>query len=281
MASVLDFVDALLAKLNAPVNPTNEQVLAAFAQSEGTGLQYNNPFDTTINEFGAPGINSVNVRNFATFDQGVQATADTFQGGNYPTLVQDLRQSAPASAYLSGAAASELQLWQGGSTIAERVIGSGTGISWAQGQTSNEAATLAAAPSGPDPGLQGLGVPINPDGSLQMPGISDSIAGAVGAVITPIAKAFGAAIGIGIGAGVEGVSSAASGFVGNAVKPFFEVNAIPLVVGALVFILVAGAGGGGSGNKTTIVLPAQKGSSSAGDGAGEGEGSEAAEAAAA
>lgn len=52
-----------------------------------------NLLNTTLPEPGATNYNAVGVKNYTSYSQGVQATADTLRGGYYPTLLADLQSN--------------------------------------------------------------------------------------------------------------------------------------------------------------------------------------------
>lgn len=89
-----DFGVALLQKLGAPVTKSNLQFLIAWSNEEGghwhNGAHFN-PLNTTLNESGATTFNSVGVKAYTSWDQGVTATAATLQNGRYNDIVAALK----------------------------------------------------------------------------------------------------------------------------------------------------------------------------------------------
>ncbi len=69
----------LLQHMNFPVTDENLRALKAWAQAEG-GEAKNNPFNTTQAWPGATDYNSVHVRNYADYSDGLAATLKTLQG---------------------------------------------------------------------------------------------------------------------------------------------------------------------------------------------------------
>jgi hypothetical protein len=106
---------AVLQRLSLPVSQQNLSLLRTMARGEGMNPAYFNPLATTQPEPGAGSFNSVGVREYGSFDQGVQATADTLRNGNYDNVLAGMRVNAPLTYYVQGAAADEIRKWQGGS----------------------------------------------------------------------------------------------------------------------------------------------------------------------
>ena len=73
----LRFATLVLGALDAPVTEGNMTLLLAWMYRENTGAK-NNPFATTFNLDGSTQYNDAGVRNFATFEEGVEATVRTF-----------------------------------------------------------------------------------------------------------------------------------------------------------------------------------------------------------
>jgi hypothetical protein len=90
-----------------PISGANEQSFIAWALLEGGGGTYN-PLNTTLPEPGAGCFNSVCVRNYVSWGQGVTATVATLNGGYYPQIVADLRSGRGIGA------TPELATWSGG-----------------------------------------------------------------------------------------------------------------------------------------------------------------------
>lgn len=126
--SLTTFFDAVLQDVNINPTPQDVSVLSTMAAGESSGylLSQNNPLASTQlapGSFSLPGsafssgVNSANVQGYSSPASGEQATAATLSNGNYPALLNNLRTSAPNSAYAPGtAAAKNLITWQGGST---------------------------------------------------------------------------------------------------------------------------------------------------------------------
>lgn len=110
-----DFFRAVLAKLGAPADSVagrrNLDFFAAWGRAEGTKAAYN-PLATTLARSGATDFNSVGVKNYASFDQGVDATVETLR--NYPAVVGFLRQGQPQAILTTPRGQSELNKWQSG-----------------------------------------------------------------------------------------------------------------------------------------------------------------------
>lgn len=111
--------DALLAaalqRRGLPVSQQNLMLLRTMAKGEGMNPAYFNPLATTQPEPGAGSLNSVGVREYPTFEEGVQALATTLGNGNYDNVLAGMKVNAPLTYYTQGKAADEIRTWQGGS----------------------------------------------------------------------------------------------------------------------------------------------------------------------
>lgn len=134
------FYQALLAKLGMPATPANMAFMRAWNQAEGMQTSTNNPFATTQEASGASNINSVGVKSYTSFDQGVQATAETLQNGMYDNVLEALRAGTDP---MAGAVAVANSHWGTGSLVIGVLQGGGGG------GTGGESASAAAAPEPP------------------------------------------------------------------------------------------------------------------------------------
>ena len=109
-----DFGVALLQEVGAPVTKSNLQFIIAWSNEEGghwhNGAHFN-PLNTTLNEPGATTFNSVGVKAYGSWDQGVAATAATLQNGRYNDIVAALQGGNAAQ---TAASATSLKTWSGG-----------------------------------------------------------------------------------------------------------------------------------------------------------------------
>ena len=88
------FWQDVLSQIGAPTSQTNLAFLAAWQPFEGgwTNNDANyNPLNTTQPYGASVPINSVGVQSYATYADGVAATAQTLQNGNYPNLLSWLK----------------------------------------------------------------------------------------------------------------------------------------------------------------------------------------------
>ena len=85
------FFQAVLQALGAPITPDNMVALRAWNQAEGMEPQNFNPFATTQAAPGATDVNSVGVKQYPSFDEGVTATVQTLTNGYYAPIVAALR----------------------------------------------------------------------------------------------------------------------------------------------------------------------------------------------
>lgn len=95
------FARALLPKVGAEVTARNMRALMAWMQAEGDAGRFN-PLNTTQDKPGATDFNSVGVKNYRSFVDGVNATAETLNYGadrglyGYHGIRSCLRRNAPA-----------------------------------------------------------------------------------------------------------------------------------------------------------------------------------------
>ncbi len=94
-ASRTQFAHDLLAKLGMPDTAENVRAIKAWAQAEGTDAGFN-PLATTRRAAGTTDFNSVGVKNYPSYTDGVQATADTLRNGLYGTILDALSQGTSA-----------------------------------------------------------------------------------------------------------------------------------------------------------------------------------------
>jgi peptidoglycan hydrolase CwlO-like protein len=107
--SYTKWASLLLPKLSAPVCRSNLVAVVAWEASEYTKAQWN-PLATTQSMPGASAFNSVGVRNYASLDQGLDATVLTLNGPasrGYGAILASLRACADAmnTAYAINASA--------------------------------------------------------------------------------------------------------------------------------------------------------------------------------
>ncbi len=110
----------ILTDIGAPLTAENYKLLAAWAQAEGGNATYN-PFNTTQPAAGASNYNSDGVKNYTSYDQGVQATVQTLNNGYYPGILSSLKAGTSATMTADAIANSP---W-GTGTLVEKILGSG------------------------------------------------------------------------------------------------------------------------------------------------------------
>jgi len=89
------FYKSVLAKLGAPASEGNILFMKAWRQAEGGKAPYN-PFNSTKNLPNSTIYNSLNVRNYYTFDQGVEATYLTLNNPKiYSNIIKALKKGLP------------------------------------------------------------------------------------------------------------------------------------------------------------------------------------------
>jgi hypothetical protein len=70
--------------------------MMAWQAAEGTAAAYN-PLATTRAAPGATDLNSVGVKNFRSYEQGLQTTVDTVRNGLYGNILAALRDGTSAA----------------------------------------------------------------------------------------------------------------------------------------------------------------------------------------
>jgi len=94
-----DFARALLAEVGAKPTQRNLWALVSWIQAEGGDASYN-PLNTTLEMPGSTDYNGVGVKNYQSFEQGVEATARTLNYGadrgiyGYKPIRRRLRHNA-------------------------------------------------------------------------------------------------------------------------------------------------------------------------------------------
>jgi hypothetical protein len=87
-----------LAKVNMPVTAENVRAVSAWEQAEGTKASFN-PLATTQGGFaGETRFNSVGVKNYATYQDGIDANAHALLNGRYTNVLDALRAGNNATA---------------------------------------------------------------------------------------------------------------------------------------------------------------------------------------
>jgi hypothetical protein len=99
-------------RLGLPVTAENVKVMVAWQRAEGTRAQ-NNPLATTPNMPGATRFNSVGVKNFVTYDDGITANIKAITNGRYTNILNALRAGNSAEAVAQAIAASPWGTGQG------------------------------------------------------------------------------------------------------------------------------------------------------------------------
>jgi hypothetical protein len=109
-----------LTKLGMPVTGPNVQAVTAWEQAEGTKAAFN-PLATTQGGFtGETQFNSVGVKNYVSYQDGIDANVKVITNGLYPNIIAALQQGTDAMAVAKAIAASP---WGTGTGV-ERVLSS-------------------------------------------------------------------------------------------------------------------------------------------------------------
>ncbi|HEX4776481.1 MAG TPA: hypothetical protein VFW74_06905, partial [Acidimicrobiia bacterium] len=86
-----------LTRLGMPVTSENMRAVVAWEKAEGTKAQFN-PLATTRSMPGATNFNQVGVKNFASYQDGIDANAAALMNGRYPNILAALRRGDSAEA---------------------------------------------------------------------------------------------------------------------------------------------------------------------------------------
>jgi hypothetical protein len=87
-----------LTRLGAPITSANVQAITAWEQAEGTKAAYN-PLATTQSGFaGETRFNSVGVKNYAAYQDGIDANAHALMNGRYQNILDALHAGNSADA---------------------------------------------------------------------------------------------------------------------------------------------------------------------------------------
>lgn len=85
------FAHDVLAGIGAKPTQGNVDLIYAWIRAEGTSAAFN-PLATSQSSPGATNFNSSGVKNYSTYQAGVQATVQTLNNGNYSGIVSDLQK---------------------------------------------------------------------------------------------------------------------------------------------------------------------------------------------
>jgi hypothetical protein len=122
-----DFYKKLLQKLGAPTTNENLKFLYAWRQSEGKSGKYN-PFNTTQSMSNSTNFNSVGVKNYASMDDGLNATIKTLNNGRYGCIIDGLKSNIGAK-NITQKCSDNLKTWGTGDLVAKVISGYDRGAS--------------------------------------------------------------------------------------------------------------------------------------------------------
>jgi hypothetical protein len=105
-----------LTRLGMPVTSENVRAVVAWEKAEGTRAQYN-PLATTQGMPGATRFNSVGVKNYLSYDDGIAANIKAITNGRYENVLAALRAGNSAEAVAQAIAASPWGTGQGVSRV--------------------------------------------------------------------------------------------------------------------------------------------------------------------
>jgi hypothetical protein len=94
-----------LTRLGMPVTSENVRLMVAWQQAEGTRAQFN-PLATTQGMPGATKFNSVGVKNYLSYDDGITANIKAITNGRYENILASLRRGDSAVTTAQAIAAS-------------------------------------------------------------------------------------------------------------------------------------------------------------------------------
>jgi hypothetical protein len=142
-AQTTQFSTDVLTQMKMPVTQANIQLISTMARGEGMNPSTNNPLATTQNAPGAKGAtNSAGVQTYATYQQGVAATAQTFLNGNYAGILNAMKSGMSSQQMAQNPQVqANLRTWQGGSN---------EDVGLLQGEQNAPGTPSPAAPQQPD-----------------------------------------------------------------------------------------------------------------------------------
>jgi hypothetical protein len=110
-----------LTKVGVPITKENVRAITAWEQAEGTAARFN-PLATTQSGYaGETQFNSVGVKNYVSYQDGIDANAKVLQNGLYGNILDALRQGNDA---LAVARAIKSSPWGTGGLV-EKILQSG------------------------------------------------------------------------------------------------------------------------------------------------------------
>jgi hypothetical protein len=104
-----DFAQALLQRLGLPTTANNIAALVAFQAHEGGHMNNAaayNPINTTLKLPGSHPVTKIGVQAYASWEQGLEATAKTLAQGNMGVITAALARNAPPDETLRAVATS-------------------------------------------------------------------------------------------------------------------------------------------------------------------------------
>jgi hypothetical protein len=93
----LQFATDVLQRIGAPVTSENVKAMSAWIDSEGTRAQFN-PLATVRKAPGATDFNTTGVKNFVSYEQGVETTVGAITNGLYGNVIAAFRKGDDAYA---------------------------------------------------------------------------------------------------------------------------------------------------------------------------------------
>ncbi len=115
------FAQDVLSSIGAQATPENIRGIKAWALAEGTAAA-NNPLATTRHDANTTDFNSVGVKNYPSYAEGVEATAATLKNGRYQNILAAFADGSSAERIAAAVANSPWGTGQG----VTRILHSGT-----------------------------------------------------------------------------------------------------------------------------------------------------------
>lgn len=116
-ANMSQISEDILTAAKIPVTDANVALITTMARGEGMPLGDFNWLASTTPEPGSGTMNDVGVATYGSYQQGVDASAQTLLNGNYNRMVQLMRSGADLKTIaMDPGVAQDLRTWQGGSS---------------------------------------------------------------------------------------------------------------------------------------------------------------------
>jgi hypothetical protein len=151
-----NFATDLLNGLGLPTSAQNVAAINAWHQAEGGNAAFN-PLNTTQGAPGASNYNKVGVKNYTSYQEGLQATLQTLKNGHYGNILGALKAGNDAMAVANAVGSSP---WGTSGNLMARVLATSSklGVGNIPNQPAQSGAQTVSATSGP----RGVISPVGP-----------------------------------------------------------------------------------------------------------------------